>query len=95
MIETYSHARMEAKADVVSLLGTSGHNTAATPDEPAPPPQAALSLDLMQPAIQAEIARQVALALHQEREERYYVSATKQSIGPRLVVFPGKGHERA
>jgi hypothetical protein len=35
----------------------------------------------------AEVARQVALALHQEREERYYHSAAKEQSGPRLVMF--------
>jgi hypothetical protein len=40
-------------------------------------------------------ARQVALALHREREERYYASAVKEQSGPRLVLFPGTGHQRA
>ena len=35
-------------------------------------------MNMMDPAIQAEIARQVFLALHQEREERYYASAVKE-----------------
>jgi hypothetical protein len=40
--------------------------------------------------------RRVALALHQEREERYYASAVKeQRFGPRLIIFPGKAHDRA
>jgi hypothetical protein len=36
----------------------------------------------MDPAIQAEIARQVALAMQQDREDRRYVWATKQQSGP-------------
>jgi hypothetical protein len=32
----------------------------------------------MNPAIQAEIARQVVLALHQEREDRYYASGAEK-----------------
>jgi integrase len=68
MFETYSHVRIEAKARIVKLLGTSGHK-APPPSEPAPAPRAAASLDLMNPAIQAEIARQVALALQKERGE--------------------------
>jgi hypothetical protein len=51
---------------------------------------------MMDPVILAEIARQVALILHQEREERHYASAVKeQSSGPRLVVFPRKGKSHA
>jgi hypothetical protein len=43
----------------------------------------------------AEVARQVALALHREREERYYASAPKERSGPKLVMFPGKGNSDA
>jgi hypothetical protein len=78
---------MEAKADVVRLLCSSGHRL---PREatPAPPP-AALSLDLMHPAIQAEIARQVALAMQREREARF-VAATPPTKGSR-IRFPDAG----
>lgn len=54
-----------------------------------PPPASPAAPDIMHPAIQAEIARQVALALQREREETYVPVAETQS-GPRLVVFPGK-----
>jgi len=66
MIETYSHARIEAKADAVELLGKSGHNAPersiakraiqiAAVHPPVP--------DMTHPLLQAEIARQVELAL--------------------------------
>jgi integrase len=54
MFEIYSHPRLEAKAEAVELLGKSGHKA---PDLHPPVP------DIMHPAIQAEIARQVELAL--------------------------------
>jgi hypothetical protein len=43
----------------------------------------------------AEVARQVALAPHQERKERYYASAAREQSGPRLAMFPGKGNSDA
>jgi hypothetical protein len=43
----------------------------------------------------AEVARQVALALHQEGKDRYYVSAPKEQSRPRLMMFPGKGNSDA
>ena len=86
----YTHISTQAERMALQSMTRSRR---ATPLPPQRPPQA--PVNSMDPAIQAEIARQVALALHQEREERYYASATKQSMGPRLVVFPGKGHERA
>jgi integrase len=49
MIDTYSHTRIEAKADAVKLLGPNERKT-PSPKETAPPPaQAALSLDPMHP----------------------------------------------
>jgi hypothetical protein len=73
----------------------SPQNAAFDPASIPVPPQAP-AINMMDPAIQAEIARQVALALQQGREDRYYASAVKkQTRGPRLVMFPGKGHDRA
>jgi hypothetical protein len=76
--------------------------SAVTPRPPERPQQAPV-VDLMDPVIKAEIARQVALALHPEREERYYATlsvtsdrpspALKVQPGPRLVRFPRKGDE--
>lgn len=66
MMQTYSHARIESKADAVGLLGSTGHNaperskrTMAT----APVSIQPQSFDLTHPSIQAEIDRRVALAL--------------------------------
>jgi len=54
------------------------------------PPQAP-PINMMDPVIQAEIARQVALTPKQEREPRYYPTAVKEEPGkgPRLIRFPG------
>jgi hypothetical protein len=88
MVETYSHARIEAKADAVRLLSGFGTRrpTRHDPEPKLPPtpvfqkPEASqpaapqFSVDLMNPAIQAEIAlqvaRQVAVALQREREQQ-------------------------
>jgi integrase len=82
MFATYSHARMEAKVNAVNLLGP-GKLIAPTPPVSAVAPanansphvdQPQVSLDLMNPVIQAEIAlqvaRQVAVALQRERMVR-------------------------
>ena len=82
MVETYSHTRMEAKADAVEMLMGGEHKP-----EPTPPRAGGKSqpkVDLMDPAIQAEIARQVALAMQRERE-------AQPAKGPRLLTFPGAG----
>jgi Phage integrase family len=76
MFATYSHTRLQAKISALSLLGPGKLVPASppiqqthTPQQQADQPQ--VSLDLMNPVIQAEIAlqvaRQVALALEQER----------------------------
>jgi integrase len=66
MFETYSHTRIEAKTEAVALLDKSGHK------RPEPPtPKSAVQVDslstpapdMTHPSIQAEIARQVELAL--------------------------------
>jgi integrase len=77
MFATYSHPRMEAKVNALNLLGQrkllaltpplQQRQTSQQIDQPK------VSLDLMNPVIQAEIAlqvaRQVALALQREREK--------------------------
>jgi integrase len=102
MVETYSHARIEAKADAVELLSGFGTRppTRREPKLPPPPvfqhPEAQppqQTVDLMNSAIQAEIARQVDMALQREREQ--YVSALDPvqapAKGARLIRFPGAG----
>jgi hypothetical protein len=93
MFATYSHARLEAKINALNLLGP-GRLLAPTP--PVQQPQTSqqtdqpqVSLDLMNPVIQAEIAlqvaRQVALALQRERE------AAGLAKNDRMIRFPGAG----
>jgi integrase len=92
MTAHYTHISMQAER--MAMQGMR-HARKVTPRTPERPPQAP-PVNMMDPAILAEIDRRVALALHQEREERYYASAVKeQGFGPRLVRFPGKGCDRA
>jgi hypothetical protein len=60
---------------------TNGRRVTSRP--PERPPQAP-SINMMDPAIQAEIARQVALALGRERSE-----TSERVKGARLITFPG------
>jgi hypothetical protein len=66
MIATYSHARIEAKAAAVELLGKSGHKaperSTQKPERQVVAPQPPIP-DITHPAVQAEIVRQVELAL--------------------------------
>jgi hypothetical protein len=68
------------------------HGRRVTPRPPERPAQAP-PINMMDTAILAEIDRQVALALHQEREERYYASTVKEepTKGALLIRFPGAG----
>jgi integrase len=92
MTAHYTH--ISSQAERMAMQGMTNARS-VTPRPPDRPPQAQ-PISMTDPAIQAEIDRRVDLALQQEREERYYVSAVKaQNVGPRLVMFPGKGHERA
>jgi hypothetical protein len=92
MTAHYTHISMQAERMAMQSMT---HGKRPTPRPPERPPQAP-PINMMDPVILAEIARQVALLVHQKREERYYGSTVKeQSGGPRLVVFPRKGHERA
>jgi hypothetical protein len=47
--------------------------------------------DIMHPAIQAEIARQVSIALALRQHEERFVDVPREQGRPRLVVFPGNG----
>jgi integrase len=66
MIATYSHARIESKSEAVELLDKSGHKA---PERPRQRPGSQLAAprppipDMTHPAVQAEIARQVEMAL--------------------------------
>jgi hypothetical protein len=102
MVETYSHARIEAKADAVELLSGFGTRPPTRPEPKLPPPAAfqhpeaqppQQAVDLMNPAIQAEIARQVSMALQLEREQYASVVDLVQAPtkGARLIRFPGAG----
>lgn len=62
MIETYSHARIEANAEAVALLNKAPRRPPGKPASPAGRTQSAP--DMTHPEIKAEIARQVELALH-------------------------------
>ncbi len=87
MIATYSHARIEAKAEAVELLGKSGHNAPArSTGKPASQVAASQSLvpDMSHPAIQAEIARQAGLLL-QGRRGTARISQ-KRTIRKRLMM---------
>jgi len=64
MHDRYSIQQFDTKMAALDAL--EGPTTAPPPNEPAPAPPLQAPVDLMNPAIQAEIARQVALAL-QER----------------------------
>jgi integrase len=80
MTAHYTH--ISSQAERIAMQGMTQHRR-AQPRPPERPPQA--RVDLMQPAIQAEIARQVALALQREREQH------QPSKGARLIRFPGAG----
>jgi integrase len=85
MMQTYSHARIESKADAVGPLGASGHNAPERPKRskfvPVPTGQPQ-SLDLVHPSIQAEIDRRVALAL----KARFGTSYGPEPVRPRRLL---------
>jgi integrase len=106
MFATYSHARLGAKIDALNLLGpgkllaptppvrqsqTSQQHDQSQPSRQTDGPQ--VSLDLMNPVIQAEIAlqvaRQVALAIQRERGEKF-VPRAETPASPHLFQFPRK-----
>jgi integrase len=59
------------------------------------PPSSPAAPDFMHPAIQAEIERQVAIAMGLREREEGYVAVPKEQSRPHLVVFPGNGVVRA
>jgi hypothetical protein len=60
-----------------------------------PPPVSPAAPDIMHPAIQAEIARQVSIALALRDHEERFVEIPREQRRPRLVVFPGSGAVQA
>ncbi len=93
MTAHYTHISTQAQRMAMQSMS---YGRPFTPPRSSERPPQAPAINMMDPAILAEIDRQVerqlALALHKEREERHFASAvTKQSCGPRLVMFPGKG----
>jgi integrase len=89
MTAHYTHISMQAERAAMERMMRS--KVAHVPSfASAPLPQ--LQVDLMQPAIQAEIARQVLLALRREREQQpASVNQPQPAKGPRLIRFPGAG----
>jgi hypothetical protein len=87
----YTHISMQAERIAMQAMERGKRVTPRPPERP----QQAPPINMMDPAIQAEIERQVALAIHREREDRCYASAAEIQSKPRLIVFPGKGNERA
>lgn len=95
MWEKYSQVRMESiRGKMSDAFDSSSHRTEAA--SRAIPPRVELpqiTIDLMNPTIQAEIARQVALAMQREREQ-VHVPAPSQP-GPQLLQFPRNGNKHA
>jgi integrase len=89
MTAHYTHISMQAERAAMERMMRS--KVAHVPSFASPAlPQA--QVDLMQPTIQAEIARQVALALQRAGVERYApVDQPQLARGPRLIRFPGGG----
>jgi hypothetical protein len=75
MIETYSHARIEAKAEAVELLGKSGHKA---PERSIAKPAIQIAAtqpsipDMTHPLIQAEIN-------HSNRDQDHIVTVERRS----------------
>jgi hypothetical protein len=82
MIETYSHTRLRAKQDVIRLLSRVGDGQSADLDEDV----------LSNPTVQAEIRRQVDLALQDQRSLR--PSGTGGGMSPGVILFPRANAER-
>ena len=90
MFETYSHPRLEAKAAAVELLDKSGHKA---PEPPMLKPTVRIAApqlsipDMTHPAVEAEIARQVGLAL----QSRLRLMRTpERGVGRRRPMMHGR-----
>ena len=79
MVEVYSHTRLEAKQDVIALLSHIGPGHEADPTEDI----------LANPAVQAEIERQVAFKLQQQLTAK--ANGTRGAAASSVIVFPNRG----
>ncbi len=86
MQSLYSIQQFSSKK--AALDGLEDHSAPPPPDGPASSPEPP-TVDLMSAAVQAEIARQVALALQHRDQAQVTTPAAAEHRGPRLVVFPG------
>jgi hypothetical protein len=92
MWDKYSQVRLESiREKMAEAFDCSGHgrevvSPASLPqtDGPAPPPPILSPIDPISPVIQAEVARQVALALRKQQQEA-------PAGGARVIRFPGAG----
>jgi len=76
MVEVYSHTRLEAKQDVIALLSHIGPGADAARDI------------LADPAVQAEIERQVVIKLQQQLSAR--ANGTRGTATPGVILFPNR-----
>jgi integrase len=79
MVEVYSHTRLEAKQEVIALLSHIG---------PGGDADAAAERILANPAVQAEIDRQVALKVQQLSAQ---ANGTRGAAASGVIVFPREG----
>ena len=91
MFATYSHARIGAKLDAVSLLGPASKvqrkpEVGEIVSSPGCPAETHFQVDLMNAVVEAEIERRVDLAMQQERERNQ-----RAAKGGRVITFPGAG----
>jgi integrase len=91
MTAHYTHISMQAERMAMQGMTNGRKSTQRPPDRPGK----ASGVDLMDPAIQAEIARQVALALQRKREHHNGAAPVEAPAnGPQLVRFPGGAQGR-
>jgi integrase len=79
MVEVYSHTRLEAKQDVIALLSHIGLGAEIDAAEDI----------LANPAVQAEIDRQVAIKLQQQLSMK--ANGTRGAAASGVIVFPSRG----
>jgi integrase len=90
-----SHYSIQQHDTKMAALEALEHPAVRTEPDPSPPAQPPASADIMHPAIQAEIARQISIALASRDHEERFVEIPRKQSGPRLVVFPGSGAVQA
>jgi integrase len=89
MQSLYSIQQFSSKK--AALDGLEDHSAPPPPDGPPSSPQGSAGLDLMSAAVQAEIARQVTLALQQRDQERSFPGNEQPGKGGRVIRYPGAG----